>query len=62
MIEHTPDLDSVIEGRVPGPERDRFVRVHDALLRAGPLPDLPDRLARPPTVALRRLRVPRRER
>jgi hypothetical protein len=59
---HAPDLDRVIEGRVHGPERDRFQCVHDVLVQAGPLPELPDTLARPPAVALRRLRVVRPER
>jgi hypothetical protein len=48
MSRHTPDLDSLIDGHVLGPKRDRFARVHDVLVRAGPLPALPDTLARPP--------------
>jgi hypothetical protein len=59
MIEYTPDLDSLIDGHVHGPERGRFARVHDLLVRAGSLPELPDTLARPPAVAVRRLPVPR---
>jgi hypothetical protein len=62
LMEHTPDLDSVIDGRVHGPERDLFQRVHEELVWAGPLPELPDALARPPAVALRRVRVARPER
>jgi hypothetical protein len=61
-MEHTPDLDSVIDGRMHGPERDLFQRVHDVLVLAGRLPELPDTLAGPPAVALRRLRVARPER
>jgi hypothetical protein len=61
-VRRTPDLDSVIDARVPGPERDRFARVHDVLLRAGPAPALPDTLARPPAVAVRRFRLARRAR
>jgi hypothetical protein len=61
-MDHTPDHDRVIDRRVHGPERDLFQRVHDLLVRAGPLPELPDTLARPPAVALRRLRVVRPER
>jgi hypothetical protein len=61
-MEHPPDLDSVIDGRAHGSERDLFQRVHDVLVRAGPLPELPHTLARPPAVALRRLRVARPER
>jgi hypothetical protein len=50
MSEHGPDLDSLIDD-------DRFAQVHDVLVRAGPLPELPDLLARPPAVAVRRLSV-----
>ena len=35
MIEHAPDLDSLIDGHLHGPERDRFARVHDLLVGAG---------------------------
>jgi hypothetical protein len=42
-MEYTPDLDRVIDGRVHGAERDLFQRVHDVLVRAGPLPELPAR-------------------
>lgn len=59
MARHTPDLDSLIDGHVLGPERDRFARVHDVLVRGEPLPELPDTLARPPAVAVRRLPVAR---
>ena len=62
MSEHTPDLDSLIDRHVLGPKRDRFARVHDVLVRAAPLPELPDTLARPPAVAVRRLLVARPER
>ncbi len=61
-MEHTPDIDRMIDGRVPGPERDLHQRVHDVLVQAGPLPELPDTLARPPAVALPRLRIARPER
>ncbi len=55
MSEHTPDLDGLIdEEHVLGPKRDRFAHVHDVLVRAGPLPELPDMLARPPAVTVRR--------
>ena len=52
MIDHTLDLDSLIDGHVHGAERHRFARVHEALVRAGPLSELPDTLACPPAVAL----------
>jgi hypothetical protein len=55
MSRQTPDLDSLIDGHVLGPERGRFARVHDVLVRAGPPPELPDTLARPSAVAVRRL-------
>ena len=32
MIEHTPHLDSVIDGHLHGPEHDRFARTHDVLV------------------------------
>ena len=59
MSEHSPDLDRLLDGRVHAPERDRFARVHDVLVRAGPLPELPDTLALPPAVAVRGLPVDR---
>jgi hypothetical protein len=40
---------------VDGVERERLARVHDALVCAGPLPELPDSLARPTEVGVRRL-------
>jgi hypothetical protein len=61
-MEHRPDLGRVVDGGVHGPERDLLQRVHDVLVRAGPLPELPDALARPPAVTLRRLRIARPER
>jgi hypothetical protein len=62
MSEHTPDLDSLIDEHVPAQNPDRFAHVHDVLVRAGPLPELPDMLARPPAVAVRRLSVASPER
>jgi hypothetical protein len=55
MSEQTPDLDRLVDERVLGPKRDQFAHVHDVLVRAGPLPELPDMLARLPAVAVRRL-------
>jgi hypothetical protein len=54
MIEHPPDLDSLLDGDVQGPERDSLARVHELLVRAGPLPELPDALARTAEAALQR--------
>jgi hypothetical protein len=59
MIEHTPHLDSLIDGHLHGLERGRFARAHDLLVRGGPHPELPDTLARPHAAAGRRLPVPR---
>ena len=59
MSEHRPDLDSLIDRHMLGPKRDRFAHVHDVLMRAGPLPELPDTLALPPAVAVRGLPVDR---
>jgi hypothetical protein len=45
---------------VPGglrAECDRLAHVHDVLVRAGAPPELPEALARPPAVAVRRLSV-----
>jgi hypothetical protein len=41
-----PDLEELI-GDVPAEERERLLRAHEALLEAGPPPDLPAALARP---------------
>ena len=51
MMEHTPDLGSLIDEHVHGAEPVGFAQVHDLLVRAGPLPELPDALAWPPAVA-----------
>jgi hypothetical protein len=52
------DLDRLIDVQVAGRDRDQLTRAHAALLRAGPLPELPPSLRQPPAVAVRRLRVP----
>lgn len=52
------DFDSLLDTDVSERERDRLRRAHDALLRAGPLPELPASLQQPPPVAIRRLPVP----
>jgi hypothetical protein len=57
MNRRVPDLDTLIGAGVTGHERERLERVHDALVRAGPLPELPASLRWPPAVAARR-RVP----
>jgi hypothetical protein len=57
MSEDAPDLDNLIDDHVLGPKRGQFAHVHDVLVRAGPLPELPDMLAPPAAVAVRRLSV-----
>jgi hypothetical protein len=52
------DFDSLLDANVSERDRDRLRRAHDALLRAGPLPELPASLQQPPPVAIRRLPVP----
>lgn len=49
------DLESLLDG-VGLPDRNRFLRTHDLLLEAGPLPELPASLSKPPPVAVRVLR------
>lgn len=55
MSGHEPKLEDLVDEHVPARERERLERVHDALLRAGPPPELPNSLARPPAVSVRRL-------
>lgn len=58
MNKHGTDFDSLLDAHVSERDRDRLRRAHDALLRAGPLPELPASLQQPPPVAVRRLPVP----
>lgn len=62
MRVHGPDLDRLIGRDVPGRERARLARVHEALIQAGPPPRLPASLSPPPEIALRRLPVASRAR
>jgi hypothetical protein len=57
-----PDLDSLLDGHVVGAERERLARVHEALVRAGPPPELPGSLAQPPVVAVHPVPAARRAR
>jgi hypothetical protein len=57
MNTHT-DFDSLLDAHISERDRDRLKWAHDALLRAGPLPELPASLLQPPPVAIRRLPVP----
>jgi hypothetical protein len=43
-----PDFDELVGSDVESSERARLLRVHEALLEAGPPPDLPPRLSAPP--------------
>jgi hypothetical protein len=52
------DFHSLLDTQISERDRDRLMRIHDALLRAGPLPELPASLQQPPPVAIRRLSVP----
>lgn len=58
MNKHGTDLDSLLDAHISERDRHRLKRVHDALLRAGPLPELPASLQQPPPVAIRRLPAP----
>jgi hypothetical protein len=65
MTRRIPDIDDLFDGEADAHERDRLARVHVALTRADPLPELPSSLARPPAVGVRarpRVRYGRRRR
>ncbi len=57
MRKQPPPLEALIGTHVSGLERDRFTRAHEALLEAGPLPELPSSLRQPPAVTRRRFPV-----
>ena len=48
MSERTPDFDELVGPDVEASERARLLRVHEALVAAGPPPDLSPTLAAPP--------------
>lgn len=65
MKRHVPDLGDLLGPDVPAEERERLARAHELLLRAGPPPELPASLLRPPEPGVRALRplpTPRRRR
>jgi len=63
MSEHRPDFDTLVPDDLGSSERDRLRRVHDALLAAGPPPDLSVRLAGAPATEERVVELaPRRRR
>jgi hypothetical protein len=53
MVERTPDLDDPSDRDAHGPGGDRFAHVRDLLIRAGPLPELPESLMRPAAALVR---------
>jgi len=48
MSEHRPDFDTLLPDDLESAERDRLRRVHDALVAAGPPPELPAGLTHAP--------------
>jgi hypothetical protein len=61
-VNKVPDFDELIGPEVPGEERARLRRAHDALLQAGPPPELPPALERPPDPEPRVSFLPQRRR
>lgn len=59
-MSRAPDPEALIGPSLPGSRGDRLRRVHDALVRAGPLPDLPASLRQPPQIDVRAPRVDRK--
>lgn len=57
-----PDFRELVGDDVPAAERERLFRVHELLVAAGPPPDLPPALERPPTTGGRLAFLPRRRR
>jgi hypothetical protein len=57
-----PQLDDLIEGDIPADERERLLRVHELLLRAGPPAELSPETEAGPTLAMTLQRAPRRAR
>ena len=53
MTNPGPDFDELVGAEVDPAERERLLRVHDALLQAGPPPALTSRLASAPTPVVR---------
>ena len=52
-----PEFDDLVGRDLPEDERERLRRVHELLVEAGPPPELPPRLAEPPTSASEREEV-----
>jgi Anti-sigma-K factor rskA len=62
-VKRLPDFDELVGGEELSPEeRERLRRAHELLLAAGPPPELPDTLARPPAVRGAVAWLPRRRR
>ncbi|MDQ3671392.1 MAG: anti-sigma factor [Actinomycetota bacterium] len=60
MSNRGPDFDELVGSDVDSSERERLLRVHDALVQAGPPPELSLRLDAAPSPAVRPLRSRRR--
>ena len=61
-MSNVPDFDELVGDDVPAEERARLRRAHDALLRAGPPPELPLSLELPPDPEPRVSFLPQRRR
>jgi hypothetical protein len=61
-MSRTPDFDELVGEDVPPEERARLRRAHDALLQAGPPPELPPSLELPPDPEPRVAFLPQRRR
>jgi hypothetical protein len=60
MSRRIPDIEDLIAGEADPRERDRLARVHAALGRSGPLPELPSSLERPRLAVVRAVRPAQR--
>jgi hypothetical protein len=61
-VSRTPDFDELIGSDLPADERARLLRAHEALLAAGPPPELPPALEQPPDPEPRVAFLPQRRR
>jgi hypothetical protein len=61
-VSRTPDFDDLVGGDLPAEERARLLRAHEALLAAGPPPELPPALEHVPDPEPRVSFLPRRRR
>jgi len=61
-VNKAPDFDELVGDDLPAEERDRLRRAHELLLAAGPPPELPPSLARPPDPEPKLSYLPKRRR